>query len=163
METSRAPAGDDFAPHAWHDNLVYEIRLVRGDPERNDWRSELVLGLDHILEWLADGQGGMRFRIAPARLVFSDVTDLVVALDWGDSGCRVALNEVSIDRIERDRLPESEQKICLDRPYYRWRIETNLPTGGRFSFGASGYRQDLLGPAILCDQPWLPPDRRPAV
>ena len=38
-----------------------------------------------------------RFRVAPADLVFHGVTDLKIAIDWGDSGDRTALHDL-IDR-----------------------------------------------------------------
>ena len=43
------PAGR--AP-SFHDNLVYAFRLRGPDPDNGDWASELVLDIDHIVEWV---------------------------------------------------------------------------------------------------------------
>ncbi len=145
---------DDFERASWHDNLVYGINFDVGDPDRNEWHSNLVLDIDHIVEWVCGADGGVAFRLAPATLTFHDVTDFRIAVDFGDSGHRTAMNELSIAQIARSRA--AEQKICLDRPYYRWRIELNLPKNGEISFGASGFSQVLRAAPVLVDQPRLP-------
>lgn len=140
----------DFERLSWHDDTIYGLRFDIGDPERDDWHSDLVLDLDHIVEWLCDEAGGARFRVAPATLSFHDVTDLKIAIDWGDSGGQTALHEVSVDALTRERV--EDQKICLDRPYYRWRIALNWPQGGEIAFGASGFTQSLRAEQLLRDQ-----------
>jgi len=148
----------DLARLSWHDDTLYGLRLVVGDVARGEWRSELVLDLDHIVEWVCGPAGGVRFRVAPATLVFHDVTDLEIALDWGDSGHRTALCEPQIDRITR--APVQDQKICLDRPYYRWQIAFAWPRGGLIACGASGFTQTLRATPTLLDQQRLPPGTR---
>ena len=148
----------DFATLSWHDNALYGLRLDVGDPARGDWRSELVLDIDHIVEWLCGVDRQIRFRVVPATLTFHDVTDLQIAIDCGDSGGQVSLSPLSIDRIDRERL--REQKICFDRPYYRWRIALNAPQGGAIIFGASGFTQTLRAEPVLLDQQQLPPADR---
>ena len=117
-----------FDALSWHDNTLYGLRAEIGDPDRGTWHSRLLLDIDYILEWVCATDGRARFQVAPASLVFEDVTDLRLSLDQGDSGCSVAIQLPTIDRIERERL--SDQKICLDRPYWRWRICFNQPQGG---------------------------------
>ena len=148
----------DFARLSWHDDTVYGLRFAVGDIHRGDWRSELVLDLDHIVEWLCGSDRSVRFRVAPATLVFHDMTDLRIALDWGESGHRTALSEPQIDAITR--APVAGQKICLDRPYYRWRIAFNWPHGGEVAFGASGFTQTLRAEPVVLDQQRLPPGDR---
>ena len=150
----------DFERMSWHDDTLYGLRFEVGDPERNTWHSNLVLDLDHIVEWLCVGQGAMRFRVAPAILTFHDVTDLRIDVDFGDSGSRTAMNELAIDDISRQRV--ADQKICLDRPYYRWRIALTLPRGGAFAFGASGFTQTLRADPVLLDRQRLTPSERVA-
>ena len=147
-----------FARLSWHDDTLYGLRFEIGDIERGDWRSELVLDLDHIVEWVCGSDRSVRFRVAPATLTFHDVTDLRIALDWGDSGHQTALGEPQIDAITRAQVPE--QKICLDRPYYRWRIALNWPRGGMIDFGASGFTQTLRAEPLVLDQQRLPPGQR---
>jgi hypothetical protein len=60
----------------------------------------------------------------------------------------VALRPLSIASIVRE--PIRDQKICLDRPYWRWRIELNDPQGGEIAFGASGFTQALRAEPKLC-------------
>ena len=141
----------EFEATSWHDNTMYAIRFDVGDASQGDWRSELVLDIDHIVEWVCGVDGGAQFRVAPATLTFHDVTDLRIAVDFGDTGYQVSLNELSIDGIERALV--EDQKICLDRPYYRWRIVLNLPRGGEIAFGASGFTQELRAdPVLLSEQ-----------
>jgi len=49
----------------WHDNLIYTIGFDIGDPEKQDWRSDLVLDIDFIAEWLCEPSGAVSFRVAP--------------------------------------------------------------------------------------------------
>lgn len=140
----------DFDRLTWHDNSVYGVRLDLGDPARGDWHADLVLDIDHIVQWLRGDDGVFRFRIAPATLTFHDATDLRLAIDGGDTGHQVAIHPWSIDHIARDAV--QDQKICLDRPYYRWRIALNWPQGGLIQFGASGFTQVPRAAPLLCDE-----------
>jgi hypothetical protein len=148
----------DFDTLTWHDDALYGLRLDVGDCARGDWHADLVLDIDHIVEWLCGVDRQARFRVAPATLTFHDVTDLRIAIDCGDSGGQVALHALSIDAITRERI--RDQKICLDRPYYRWRIALNAPEGGAIEFGASGFTQLLRAEPVLLDQQQLSPADR---
>lgn len=140
----------DFDRLSWHDCHIWGFDLCAGDAEEGDWTSDLVLDIDFIVEWLCGVSGGAQFRVAPATLVFYGITDLRIAIDWGDSGFRTALHPVSIDRIEREAV--EDRKIYLDRPYYSWRILLNWPQGGAITFGAVGFTQTLRREAIVKDQ-----------
>jgi hypothetical protein len=133
----RFESEEGFNQLAWHDNAIYGLRLDVGDSDRGEWRSDLVLDIDHIVEWICGVGGGVRFRVAPTTLTFHDVTDLSVTVDFGDSGYRTAISELAIDHIGREPVPD--QQIGLDRPYFRFRIVLNLPPGGALTFGASGF------------------------
>jgi hypothetical protein len=155
---AQPPSSPDFDALTWHDNALYGLRLDVGDCARGDWHADLVLDIDHIVEWLCGVDRRIRFRVAPATLTFHDVTDLRIAIDCGDSGGRIALHALAIDAITRERI--RDQKICLDRPYYRWRIGLNAPQGGAIDFGASGFTQVLRAePALLEQQQLSPADR----
>ena len=149
-----AGAGD-FESLSWHDDTVYGLRLEIGDPDRNVWRSNLVLDIDHIVEWVCESGGTCRFKVAPATLSFHHATDLQVAIDCGDTGGQVALHTLSIDAIDRERIVD--QKICFDRPYYRWRIALNWPQRGEIRFGASDFTLELRAEPVLQDQQQLSP------
>ena len=148
----------DFERLSWHDCHLWRIGLGVGDPDEGDWTSDLVLGIDFIVEWMCGVGGVPQFRIAPANLVFHGVTDLRIVIDWGDTGCQAGIHLISIDRIERERL--QDQKVYLDRPYYRWRVVLNWPAGGEITFGAAGFTQTLLAEPVLCDRQHLPPRAR---
>ena len=55
----------------------------------------------------------------------------------------------SIARIDRD--PIQDQRVFLDRPYYRWCIRLNGTPDGEISFGAYGFTQTLRREPVLCD------------
>lgn len=147
---------ETYEPYAWHDDTLRGLRFALGDPDAGDWRADLVLDVDHITAWEAGEDGRIRFRVAPATLTFHHVTDLRLAVDWGDSGHRTALHPCTIDRIERARI--ANQKICLDRPYWRWRIVLAWPRDGEIAFGASDLTLDLRAEPVLQEEQQL---RRP--
>jgi len=145
----------DFDGLSLHDDTIYGLRLDTADAERALWRADLVLDIDHIVEWVCGSDKRTRFRVAPATLAFHKVTDLMLAIDWGDSGYQTMLYSTAIDSLVRETV--TEQKICFDQPYYRWTIALNSPKGGRIAFGASGFTLALRAPPILSDEQQLPP------
>ena len=145
---------------SWHDNLIYALHIRAPDADARDWRSELILDIDHIVEWICAPEGKAQFRVAPATLVFHDVTDLVVRLDMSGA-VPLALNEWSIAAIGSSPAPHPGQAPAL--PYYRWRIALNLPSNGEIAFGASGYTQTLRAEPVLTDNQRLPATERPGL
>jgi hypothetical protein len=143
----------DFERLSWHDCHIWRIDFVVGDPDEGDWTSDLLLGIDFIVEWLCGVDGRATFMVAPATLVFHGVTDPRVAIDWGRTELQAAIHLPSIDRIEREVM--SDQRVYLDRTYYKWRIALNWPAGGELAFGAVGFSQTLLAAPVLCDQQTL--------
>jgi hypothetical protein len=135
----------EFAPYAWHDNIIHALRIRISHPEEGDWLSELILDIDHIVEWPCSAD--RPFKVAPATLTFHDAGDLSVSIDSGKTDGRVALHEWSIDHIAREAI--SEQQVALDRPFYRWRIELNWPKGGHIGFAGSGFTQALRSDPVL--------------
>ncbi len=96
----------------------------------------------------------MTFRVAPATLTFRDVTDVRLAVDFGNSGHQRNMNELSIAAISRT--PVAGRTFGSKRQYYRWRIELNMPQGSEITFGASGYSQVLRAAPVLTDEQRLP-------
>ena len=144
----------DFSPFLWHDNALHGLRLELGEPDRGDWTSNLVLDIDHIVEWLCEPGTTPMLRVAPALLTFFNAGDLHIGIDCGDSQGQVALHELSIDRIERQPIP--------GRALYRWRVQFNWPAGGFIHFAASDYRLTLRGAAHLSQSSRLAPALRTA-
>jgi hypothetical protein len=60
---------------------------------------------------------------------------------------------VSIGQIVRELI--KDQRVYLDRPYYRWRIVLNWPAGGEIAFGAVGFTQTLLADPIVSERQHL--------
>ena len=139
----------EFDRLSWHDCHIWGIELRLGEPDEDDWTSDLALDIDFIVEWLCGVDGGYQFRVAPAWLVFHGVTDLKININWGDSGFQVAPYAASIDRIERE--PVRDQKVYLDQPYYGWRVKLNAPASGEVAFGAVGFTQTLHAEPVLTD------------
>ena len=133
----------------WHDNLIYGIRFDLGDPEKQEWRSNLVFDIDFISEWIREPSNKYRFKVAPATLTFHDVGDLSILIDQGNSGGRNAMTECSIDSVTR---------IRLDRTFdfWRWTINLNMPSGGKIEFCASGFSQTLREAPRLVSEQRLP-------
>ena len=144
---------------SWHDNLIYAIQICAPNPEHGDWRSDLVLDIDHIVEWVCGADGRVKFRVAPATLVFHDVTDLRVRLDMGGAS-PLALNELSIDGITKT--PAPPPGLPSSRLYHHWRIALNLPRNGELTFGASGYTRTLRAEPLLLDEQRLAARDRPS-
>src|SRR6266436_7316514 len=65
----------DFEHVSWHDCHFWGLDLRVGDPDEDDWTSNLVLDIDFITDWICPVEGGGQFRVAPATLAFHGVTD----------------------------------------------------------------------------------------
>ncbi len=140
----------DFDHVSWHDCHVRGFEIRAGAPEHGDWTSELVFDIDYILSWSCATGGRAEFRVAPASLAFHGVTEPRLRIESADHGLQVAVAPWSIDRIERE--PVRDQKVHLDRPYFRWTIRLNAPRDGEITFGAHGFTQVLTGPVLVARQ-----------
>lgn len=133
---------DDFESMSWHDNHVHGIQLLNGEYGAG----EIHLDLDHILEWRKSETGEIQFIIAPATLIFHEITDFRISIDYKTAGA--AMGAFSIDGITR----RSE-----DRERYTatiWTIPVNFPDG-EIEFEAAGFSQSLRSAPITCGKQWL--------
>ena len=137
----------------WHDNVIYGVRFDLGEPEKQDWRSNLVFDIDFIAEWLREPSGEYRFRVAPATLTFHDVGDLSILIDQGSSDGRNAMTEFSIDSVTRKRLDRTFD-------FWHWTINLNMPAGGKIEFCSSGFSQTLREAPKLVGEQRLPRGER---
>ncbi len=153
-------SGDDLITDppasAFHDYTVYGIAFIAPDPEHDDWRSELVLDIDHILEWIRTADGRFRFRLVRANLRFENVSDLRVTFAFPGS----TLTPLPIDRIERSndadlvRTGTYQEFLCT--------IYLNDMAGGTISFRSTGYRLQAIGTPDEYANQFIPPSlRRP--
>jgi hypothetical protein len=86
----------DFERLSWHDCHIWRLDFLAGDSDEGDWTSDLLLGVDFIVEWLCGVDGSTKFKIAPATLAFHGVTDPRIGISWGESG--FSRDSSSVDR-----------------------------------------------------------------
>ena len=138
----------DFEQLSWHDCHLWGMAFRAGDA--NDLVSQLVLDIDFILEWMCGVDGKpAQFRVAPATLVFDDVTDLRIHVDWGATGFPVSVNPASIASIEREIVPD--RIVYPGRPYYSWQIRFNWPQGAEIVFRSVGFTQTLRAEPVVSE------------
>ena len=142
----------EYDPYAWHDDTVYVMRFHTPDlispPDRpDDWASLFVLDIDHIVAWACAGED-VRFSVAPADLIFREVCDLEIAVDWGDSNGLIGLHEPPIDHMAREPVAVPGGRS----PVFQWRIVLNYPAGGAIDFRARGFDLKLRRPPVLRDE-----------
>src|SRR5882724_3040584 len=123
----------DFDELSWHDNSVHAFRLVEGDYGIG----ELILDLDHILEWI-EAEKVYRFRVAPAELRFHNVTDLRMTLDY--SAPTAALTPFTLEGIQCTQ-------TAGDRSSH-WILNINWPVG-QISFFSTGFTQRLTAEPMV--------------
>ena len=139
--------------HQFHDASIYGLRLTAPEPERDDWRSELTLDIDFILEWIKSSDKAFRFRLVRADLRFLGVSDLNVK--FGFPG-------VSIYPLPIDRIVRSDGPVVIRDEYreYVWSIELNDGSNGNLTFRATGYQLCQTGQPDIYDEQQIPPHER---
>ena len=137
---------EQFSEMSWHDNHVHALRIVEGAYGAG----ELLLDLDHIVEWISEPDG-CRFKVVPVVLKFLGVTGLRVSLDYATP--TAALGPFSIHSIVRDLEPRERYVAAV------WRISLNWPKG-EIVFEAAGYEQQATGAAVVTDSQYLRPAER---
>jgi hypothetical protein len=130
----------DFDDLSWHDCRIWGFQLLTGDPSESDWRAELALDIDFITTWKCGIDKRITVEIAPAALVFRDVSALKIQLDWTET--ITWGQEISVDALERIRVEDQG-----DTPYYSWKFRLHAPAGA-IVFRAAGFTQTLLATPI---------------
>ena len=141
---------DDYDEMSWHDNHVHGIRIVEGV----NGTGELVLDLDYILEWISSVEKHLRFRVAPAALIFHEVspTSLRIALDYAKP--TAAISPFSLHSIVREKLDYPNGYVT-----YKWHLKINWPDGA-IDFIATGFTQVLFGKPVESEGQGLSPFER---
>ena len=128
----------NFERMSWDGCRIWKLEIVSG---QRDGQTDLVFGLDLVVDALCGFNREAQFTLAPAALTFHTVTDLKIAVDCGDSQHRLSLQPMSIAAITRD---------ATNNPsYQRWHVRLGWPRDGEISFGAAGFDQVLLAPPII--------------
>lgn len=139
---------DDNSYVGFHDDHVYGFSISEG----TDGHAELVVDIDHIVEWLDPVEGRYRFKVAPAFLTFYEVCDLVVNISY--SFPNVEIGPFSIDGIRQIpcTFPDGSGG-------YEWRIEVNYPEG-HMAFKGKHYTLGYRSEAVVSDSQRLPGEIR---
>lgn len=141
-------ADADVEALSLHDCHIHGIELRTGDSNENDWTHDLCLDIDFIIDGRAGSDGRWTFRVAPAWLVFSEVTDLRIAIDWGTEGAGFPIHPVSIGELVRRPVDVSPDR---PRPVSEWRIEMNWPEGSQIRFWATSFTLQLRTDPVETD------------
>ena len=137
----------DFESTSWHDNHIHAFRFVEG----KDGTGDLVLDLDHIVEWVKGEGDRFKFKVVPATLTFHEVMFLRISVDFGAASA--AFGPIMIHGIER----RSEQKTHYTATI--WRVQFTFPAG-EMEFEARGFTQSPRGEPVLTTSQSLTPAER---
>jgi hypothetical protein len=132
---------------SWHDNHVHGLRIV----ETGNGAGDLILDVDHIVEWIHCEGPGARFRIVPVTLMFHEVMFLRMSLDYATP--TAAFGPFAIHGIER-RTEERARYVAQ-----LWNISISWPKG-EIAFEGRGFTQRARGEAILSEGQCLTAEQR---
>lgn len=142
----------DFDSLSWHDNEVHGIRWCSPSEE---FRFDVVLEIEHILKWVKQPDGSFTFVIAPALLIFHQVTRLQCSFMLGYK------EHLVIDRIDRET-PPAPPEASVRPPGHRWiiRLRSETNAAGIILLDASGFTQQLVGEPVETTNQSLDDDQR---
>lgn len=125
----------NFETMGWHDCKIHAIHF-------DDLDFKLLFDIDYILAWnKIEDSDFYSFNITPATLVFKNVWDLKVNLEYD--------LKLRIEDIYKSNPRMTKNKIDNGALEYDWRIET---TNGAISFKSIGFSQYLRGETISSDE-----------
>jgi hypothetical protein len=133
---------ETFDEISWHDVHIHGIACI---PDR----FEFCLDIDYLVEWRCPppGHGPAQFLVAPATLVFENVSGVVIGVN-SQQGL-LTISEVRRER--RDALPGASV------PSWQWLLKCEE---GEITFRASGFHLVLRLSPVLSDVQCLGSDRR---
>lgn len=142
----------DFDGLSWHDNHVHGIQVEVDNPDHGT--GILTLDLDHIIEWLPPRAAGesFRFRVAPARLIFHEISSLRLEIDW--AAVTAGMIPFSIGQITRRKL-----EYATGYTSWAWTIDVNWPKGA-ITFDSPRFTQRLSGRVIEAGEQCLTVEQR---
>jgi len=141
----------NFDELSWHDCSIWGMALQNGGGEPAFEPADLAFDIDFIVEWVCVVGAPARFRVAPATLVFHNVTDLRIEVGTTHGGdYRMAVSPLPIIRINRQ--PIERPGGYPGPPSFAWTLELGTPTPGEIHFGASGFTQELRAEPVLTDR-----------
>lgn len=123
----------DFEEMGWHDNRIYKITF----PNKS---FNFSLYLDYIFDW---DRTNSKCLISPCELVFENVSNLKVNLDFQDTSL------LFINEIKR-----SESKPSINNKTLIWYYDIGCDIG-TISFNSTGFKQVVIKPPILSESIYL--------
>lgn len=136
---------------AFHDNHVHGLQIV----ESEDGQGELILDIDHIVEWLCPNGGSFSFKVAPAYLTFHQIFNLSISVNYKSASAGIC--PFSIHEIHRQEFTYPSGGIGL-----QWCIELNWPNG-EISFESAGFSLEQMAEPIETTGQYLSNEQRQAM
>jgi hypothetical protein len=124
---------DNFESHNWHDNAIHGIQIEQNE---NGCDGSLILDIDYIAEWCSEENEAYSFKVAPADLIFHEVTDLVISIDYAIASA--ALQPMTIHEIQRNEYVYPNGQLA-----FSWVIQINWPSYSFIKFTSCGFTQKL--------------------
>lgn len=141
---------DKFDQMSWHDNAIHGFRIIEG-PENAF--GQLVLDIDFIEEWLQNEDGSFSFKVVPSDLIFNDVSDLVVSIDY--ASVTAAVQPMTIGEISREPISYPNGQGS-----YKWTVDINWPSKSSLKFEASGFKLSKRMASVTTGAQYLSPKER---
>jgi len=139
---------EDFDTLSLHDCHIHGIELRTGDPSQGDWTHDLALDIDFIVDGWRGSDGKFAFLVAPAWLVFSEVTGLRIVVEWkNESVGGEVLHPAAISQLVRREIDSPQ----FNRRGYEWSLELNWPEGGVITFCATSFILQAWADAVETD------------
>jgi hypothetical protein len=141
MRPLRLLSESEASLESFHDCHVHGLRW-RGD------RFTFSLSLQYILQWITptDGAPSYRFSISEGELMFRNVDELKVSLDW--SGAALDAQIMSVQLLKTRTTPSGAAQRYFE-------IEFADPIG-TISLWATGYELSLLSEPVISEVTSIP-------
>ncbi len=135
---------EQFELMTWHDNTLHGISCVD-----ENFANDLVLDIDYVEQCLEEA-GYYRFKVAPAKLVFHEVSQLKISLISNGPQTMFAYL-ATINGIGREQVGENR---------YRWMVDLLGCKENVITFESSGFTQETYREAIISTSQHLTVDQR---
>lgn len=139
---------EDFGKIQWHDNAIHGFRILEGDI-----CGELIFDIDFIAEWLPPVNEKYSFKVAPSNLIFHEVSDLVISINYAEASA--AVQPMAIHEIQQESITYPNGHTT-----FRWKINLNWPPNSFFSFCSPDFSQLQRMEPIITEAQYLSPAER---
>lgn len=134
---------NDFNKMGWHDCKVHAIAF-------NDADFELSFDIDYIIKWIEPKDSeNFSFKVAPATLVFKNVWNLKVNLEYD--------LDIRVEDVHRSNPCQPKNKGMEGVLEYDWGIVLST---GEISFKSVGYNQYIRQAAFITEKQILEINQR---